>query len=278
MTCWLLHFTRETEQLNARDVLHNILKEGVLRPGFAKRRVGQPRTLRPTIYGPHPAVCFSEQPLNAFTQYLHDRNDQEAMSGYGILIDKRDVYAAGGLPVIYGLRHAEELGANDQEYEPQKRLLRPEDLPIDLQYRYVVFVPTEDNPKDWTHEREWRWPANSSIISSEPLFYLGPNRYSGTNRLIFESRIHVFVNRNKDIVWLQKKLTDAYVRNQVGLVPYSRNGREKPYSYYWRENLKYVKIVSLDQARENRTQKEFWRFDDWPEKDKHPLLLPDLAD
>jgi len=271
MTDWLLHFTRKTENRGARDVLLSILVEGVIRPGFSERIIGQRKQLKKTIYGPHAAVCFSEQPLNAFVHYLRARNDPAAMAGYGILIHKRDVYAAGGLPVIYGLPKGEELHHGEQGYDSQKRLLRRENLPLDLQYRYVVFVPTETGPIDWTHEREWRWPANSSIISSEPLFYLGPNRYSGKNGVIFESRVHAFVNNDEDILWLQEKLKEALEHNQVGQVPYSKSNR-KPYSYYWTDNLQYVRIISLDEVRKNNACKEFLRFDEWPEDHKYSLI------
>lgn len=274
MTEWLLHFTRDTERMGARDALLSILVEGVIRPGFAERRSGQRRQLRKTIYGPHAAVCFSEQPLHGFVQYLRVRRDNSAMAGYGILIHKRDVYAAGGLPVIYGLKRGEELRRGEEGYDPSKRILRPEDLTFDLQYRYVVFVPTETTPKDWTHEREWRWPANASIISSEPLFHLGPNRYSGENGVSFDSRVHAFVNNDQDVRWLQEKFMDALEHNKVGQVPYQKSDR-KPYSYYWRDNLRYVRIISLDDVRKDETCEKYWRFDEWPEDHKYSLITPD---
>ncbi len=269
MTNWLLHFTRKSEHGNAKEVLRSILVEGVIRPGFAPR--GKKGLLRLTVYGPTPAVCFSEQPLNAFVQYLSARNDREAMAGYGILIHKQDVYVAGGLPVVYGLREAEELSRTEQGYDPERRLLRPEHLPFDLQYRYMVFVPTGNKPIDWTHEREWRWPANAYHGEPEGLFYLGPNRYANNNG-VFEGRIHAVVDTNADILWLQRQLTDAFKRGEVGQVP-SPHLVRKPYSDFWREHLGDVRIISLEEIRKNLTCSEFWRFDDWPDEYKYPLIL-----
>ena len=121
MTEWLIHFTRDRNGASAREVVRSILIEGALRPDFATR--GTPP--KNTIYGPSPAVCFSEQPLSAFLQYLAARADPSAMAGYGILIHKHDVYAAGGLPVIYGLGVAEELQPGHPLYDPTRRLLDP---------------------------------------------------------------------------------------------------------------------------------------------------------
>ena len=270
MTNWLLHFTRNSKDGNARDVLRSILVEGAIRPGFASRK-NKDGLLRPTVYGPTPAVCFTEQPLKAFVQYLSSRNDPEAMAGYGIVIHKHDVYVAGGLPVIYGLQRVKEMSSTDQGYDPERRLLYPEYIPLDLQYRYMAFVPTGREPKDWTHEREWRWPAN--VYHGEPkgLFYLGPNRYTNNNG-IFEGRIHAVVYSNADISWLQRQLTDDFKREKVGQVP-SPHSERKPYSSFWREHLGDVRIISLEEIRKNPTRSEFWRFDDWPDEYKYPLIL-----
>src|SRR5436190_18328136 len=94
MTEWLIHSTRQVGDLHPGTALARILCEGVLRPGFALR--GSPG--RATIYGPQPAVCFSEQPLDAFASCVRARNDMAAMAAYGILLHKHDVYVAGGLP------------------------------------------------------------------------------------------------------------------------------------------------------------------------------------
>jgi hypothetical protein len=192
------------------------------------------------------------------------------MAGYGILVHKQDVYVAGGLPVIYGLRQAEELHRGEKGYDPERRLLRPEHLPSDLQYRYIVFVPTGAKPIDWSHEREWRWPSNAYHGEPAGFFYLGPNRYANNNG-VFEGRIHAVVIRDDDIPWLQKQLTDAFHDNRVGQVPYPESQRQ-PYSVFWREHLPDVRIISLEEVRKNSTRPEFWRFDDWPEKYRHPLI------
>lgn len=122
-------------------------------------------TSEATIYGPAPAVCFSEQPLAMFAQYLAARADLAAMAGYGLLIHKHDLYVAGGLPVIYGLGLAREPGPGDDGYDPSRRLLDPTRISLYEQYRYVAFAPNrKPNPLDWSHEREWRWPSDSGTL------------------------------------------------------------------------------------------------------------------
>lgn len=269
MTNWLLHFTRKSENNSPRDVLCSILKEGVIRPGFAHRR--RRNTSGPTIYGLYSAVCFTEQPLNAFVQYLSARNDNEAMAGYGILIHKQDVYVAGGLPVIYGLQEAKELCRGDSRYDPNRRLLNPEHLPFDLQYRFVVFSPTGESPIDWSHEREWRWPSNAYHGIPNGLFYLGPNRYV-YNGGVFEGRTNVVVDRNEDISWLQDQVTKAFNDNMVGQVPYPKADRQ-PYSEFWRKHLQDIRIISLEEVRRNSQSPEYWRFDDWPDEQKYSLIV-----
>lgn len=73
------------------------------------------------------------------------------MAGYGILIHKHDVYAAGGLPVIYGLGAAEELQPGHPLYDPTRRLLDPSRIGLAEQYRYVAFAPNREAfPLDWS--------------------------------------------------------------------------------------------------------------------------------
>src|SRR5258706_51606 len=62
------------------------------------------RSGRRTIYGPDPAVCFTEMPIAAFVEAGIARAKRgEAMSPYGLVFEKATVFEHGARPVIYGL-------------------------------------------------------------------------------------------------------------------------------------------------------------------------------
>jgi hypothetical protein len=101
------------------------------------------------IKGRHPAVCFSEMPLDAIITTLQ-HVDCTGYVGYGVALHKVDLYNYGGRPVLYGddaLFHA---------------------LPADLQYLFMRYDPRKrgqlGNPYDFTFEREWR-----SRVTTDPL-------------------------------------------------------------------------------------------------------------
>lgn len=57
-----------------------------------------------TIYGPSPAVCFTEMPLAAFLEVGEVRAARgEAMSQFALVFPKRGMFLMGANPVIYGL-------------------------------------------------------------------------------------------------------------------------------------------------------------------------------
>lgn len=108
------------------------------------------------IYGPLPAVCFSEMPLAAFLESSRKREMAgEKMSSYGLTFSKIGLHERGANPVIYGLTNR---NARGYYHENGTRLLNEACLPLDEQYRYVVYNPAPHVKIDWTHEREWRWP------------------------------------------------------------------------------------------------------------------------
>ena len=110
-----------------------------------------------TIYGPRPAVCFSEMPLAAFLESSRKRETEDRkMSSYGLTFNKVGLHDRGANPVIYGLtnRHAQMPNGKDGG----QRLINEDLLPLEEQYRYVTYAPAPGVWIDWTHEREWRWP------------------------------------------------------------------------------------------------------------------------
>lgn len=133
---------------DALSVMLRILDDGHIRSGWSVRN------RRATIYGPRPACCFTEMPLYALLDYARTRGDTKAVDLYGIAVLKRELFAAGGRPVIYGLsgKHR-ELADN-----AWPRLLDAScGISDEEQYRYVAMNLRKDPPIDWSHEREWRW-------------------------------------------------------------------------------------------------------------------------
>jgi hypothetical protein len=224
--------------------------EGVLRPGWATRGEWD----ESTVYGEIEAVCFSEQPVDAFIEYVNKRQNHKYVAGYGLFLHRNDVHAAGGLPVIYGL------GSCHVETRGDRRLIKADDLPLNEQYRYIVFSPNNiEHPIDWTHEREWRWPANSLFANGSKLFFIGlpQNQY--------KCRVHAFVEHDADIKTFQTRIKGMMERDEVGKV-----GRPmvEDYDQYWKAKLLKMHLVSLETAKREGIS----RFEDWPDKFKSPLI------
>ncbi|WP_029032666.1 DUF4427 domain-containing protein [Salinarimonas rosea] len=114
---------------------------------------------RRTVYGPDPAVCFTEMPIAAFIEAGVARSAMgQAMSAYGLVLPKAAAFGLGARPVIYALD--EPARVTDRADGP--RLIDPTQMPEREQYRYVTYDPTGGRPIDWTHEREWRWPLRGA--------------------------------------------------------------------------------------------------------------------
>ncbi|MDP1660790.1 MAG: DUF4427 domain-containing protein [Phycisphaerales bacterium] len=114
-----------------------------------------------TIYGPYPAVCFTDMPTAAFIEAAASRSKRgEKMSTYALTFQKTDAFARGARPVIYGLSGAARMEADTGP----ARILKPTVLPYREQYRYVTYRPTKNRWNvDWTHEREWRWRMSDDM-------------------------------------------------------------------------------------------------------------------
>src|SRR5205807_1978521 len=108
-------------------------------PSFAPR-INRHGGEKPTIQGPHPAVCFTDQPLSALLTTLSVASGR--YEGYGIAFFKPFLHNDGARPVLYAT-------------EEDLRL-----LPEDLQYLWARYEPLEPGsnryPFDFTWEREWR--------------------------------------------------------------------------------------------------------------------------
>ena len=137
---------------DALQVLLKIITDGHIRASWAIRNK------RPTIYGPRAAVCFTEMPLYALIEYAKQRS-RESVGTHAVGVLKRELFAAGGRPAIYGLssKHIESR-PKGKAYSGWPRYLAPScGLSEAEQFRYVAMSADSQRPIDWSHEREWRW-------------------------------------------------------------------------------------------------------------------------
>lgn len=169
---YLIHFVRpirtdrdDAPQLPEHWGWGNVAEDPSYSPFFLLRCILRHRRIwaswsvragRRTIYGPVPAVCFTEMPLAAFLQSSQERAARgEKMSPYGMIFPKDSLFQLGARPVIYGL----SVTPRPTEEPDGTRMLADTVLPAIEQYRYVAYDPGHARGPDWSHEREWRWPC-----------------------------------------------------------------------------------------------------------------------
>lgn len=150
MSASLIHFTRgETAEdyEGAFSRLLSIINEGVLRGGDG------------FIKGRYICVCFTEAPLASVRHGFVNSSNFSHYSPFGVMLDKKWVFARGGRPVIY---------EPDAEYEQ---------LPESLHWRHVTYDPTMvDRPIDFTWEREWRIPHCKLEFGPQDAAIIVPSR------------------------------------------------------------------------------------------------------
>jgi len=99
-------------------------------------------------------------PIAAFVASSIERLSKgQKISNYAMVFDKKQMFALGARPVIYGST-------------------KDEALPETEQYRFVAYDPTRTPYAiDWTHEREWRWPNFEYVSQSIPQFDFSDDEY-----------------------------------------------------------------------------------------------------
>ena len=175
----LIHFFRDLdlEKEDTPDIPeewgHATIYEDTLLPAFFLLRhavregrlwaTWSIRSGRRTIYGPRPAVCFTEMPLAAVIDASRARAARgEAMGTCALVLPKASLFSVGARPVIYALSSdAWPSGGSGMRSFPDTA------LPSQEQYRYVAYDPTRKT-LDWTHEREWRWPLDVAPYEEDP--------------------------------------------------------------------------------------------------------------
>ncbi|MGE7205493.1 DUF4427 domain-containing protein [Sphingomonas sp. NPDC019816] len=139
----------DDDKLSAHFLQRHAIRQGRLWATWSFRTTGR------TIYGPRPAVCFTEMPIAAFIETALARNLRgEAISPFAIVLPKRALFQIGARPVIYGLTGTPPPAKVEVD---GARMLPDGVLPRHEQYRYAAFDGHQGRP-DWSHEREWRWP------------------------------------------------------------------------------------------------------------------------
>src|SRR5579862_4500707 len=110
-------------------LMRNAVRQGRLWATWSVRR------RRRTIYGPDPAVCFTEMPIAAFVEAgLARAKRGEAMSPYGLVFPKTALFRLGARPVIYGLSGDVNTGIDGAG----ARMIASTQLPPREQFRYVT--------------------------------------------------------------------------------------------------------------------------------------------
>lgn len=169
LTDYVTHFTRyhliNGQFFHPKSILATILQCGFINPTFAPLPNRHSRIPQPTIKGPHPAVCLTEQPISAVLKTPHSR-----YSHYGIAFHKACLYEFGARPVLYGSESeiGRRLKPDDPGYQADKQIYVG-GLPDHLQYLFVTYKPIipgrgELYPVDFTWEREWRFKGQLPIL------------------------------------------------------------------------------------------------------------------
>ena len=162
ITDYVIHWVRPKYEggkyIRPLEILLDIIESGYLKPTFATRSSIYDRSKRPTIKGPYPAVCFTEQSLDDFVRSCQVLSSH--YHPYGIALYKRALYQYGGRPVIYASEDILGIPLTPDElgYELGKEIYK-NGLPKDYQCLWMRYqpIPNQDGyVVDWTHEREWR--------------------------------------------------------------------------------------------------------------------------
>lgn len=240
ITDYVVHWVRgkyeERKKIDPFVILIDILKCGYLKPGFGIRSSIYDKSRRPTIKGPYPAVCFTEQTLDNFIKSCKVLPTR--YNPYGIALHKRALYQYGGRPVIYGTEDVlgRIVAPNELGYEKDKEIYK-DGLPREYQYLWVRYEPIP-NPDgyviDWTHEREWRcrvkapYHALEGFLPEQGVPILLPAVYESNKWIRFLPRILVSKKEERELLveiintasptWLAE-CKDEYLRNCLEQLP-----------------------------------------------------------
>jgi hypothetical protein len=256
LTDYVIHWTRGRTIASGYSPPFEVLKEivgcGYLKPSHAPKHRQTVGGTENTIKGPHPAVCFTEQPLDAFVKFCKVLSSR--YNPYGVALHKWHLFQYGGRPVIYG----------------DENLLRS--LPDDHKYLWVRYNPVPSTalggyPVDRTHEREWRARQHAyhyldlglGPTEGVPLL-LPPVSYPGCEKLVL-SLPRLLVRTTAEADELRE-----WIRN---VPPY--NGANDVLKYYFGTILPIVMIIPLEEVEQRLPDDiRYARLDTLPCKEMDP--------
>ncbi len=233
------------------EVLSKIINDGYIRAGWSFRK------RRPTVYGSYAAACFSEMPLYALLSYAKHRGSKKSVGAYAIALPKREFYAHGGRPAIYGTtaRHTEQGGGL-----AAARLLADScGIGEKEQYRYIATRLGTDRPDiNWMHEREWRWSiANDKFgIPGLPI-WLETNKTYSRILVVVQSDVEA----TKLLAQLKLQIDDGYFES---------------FGPYDKAALINTAVISLEsvRSRSNYAELRTMRLEDVPQQTVLPVKIP----
>jgi hypothetical protein len=282
---FVLHCTRDHDHpvdgqkihLSPPDALKHLLQDGFLEATYAwyEGSAGH----RPTVRGPHPAVCFTDQPVRFFAQSIEVSKGmlRDRYTEFGVAVRKADLYRYGGRPVIYGDERI--LGVRLTAEELRKRRL-PENLlvytgglPDKHQYLWAHYDPTRwdsqlgPRPIDFTHEREWRAlprpDINEQIGLTERANMVVPLLLSGPHHTHLAEPVFVILVDTED----QKRELAQWIEEQSERIS-ARGGYWWVYGRALRSTAKDGRILSFERIESESSVPRLCRIEDFlPTKD-----------
>jgi hypothetical protein len=142
----VIHFTKGADADDAFARLGAILTEGRLLGGTG------------SIKGGYRCVCFTEAPLEMLPKGFVNSTAFGRYSPFGLMFDKRWLFANGGRPAIYQA---------DDEFAT---------LPEALRWRHVRYEPSSTPAIDFAWEREWRVHTNELHFNPDVATVVVPSR------------------------------------------------------------------------------------------------------
>ena len=257
LTDYVIHFTKRrmfpqaewasagTLMFKPIEVLLQILDDGFIQPTFAPMSNRQSRDLRPTIYGPYPAVCLTEQTLASVVKCSATKS---RYSGFGIAYHKVVIHELGGRPVIYGTEDilGTKIKPGEEGFEEGKRIYRGA-LALRDQHLFARYEPglpgSGEYPLDFMWEREWRInpPKGMLPVAFDHYFLSQKGIYTGA----------IIVETDADAEIVRAKLQEIQAAGKT-----------------WINSL--GRLISLEEAKRKLSEgdENYGRIETWPDQDE----------
>ena len=225
---FLVHLTKDSDELSAKEVLEKILDDRELIAGqdrisdaqyggFTREQDGFDDEKVRTYFS---AICFTETPLNETHCLLEIARRNINLSQYGLVFLKENLKKKGVCPVLY-LNN--ELGNQDEVVRALFSLIKTHPEPAKLLIPLIsVFgrklchpgaTTAPEGTIDFTWEREWRLPpimGNLKIVDEDIFIGLCPH----DQIKYFEDKYQPlkFIDPLRNMKWYATKLIESRQR------------------------------------------------------------------